>query len=39
VESPSEIIPAIRRAQKVVAGGQPAVLEVITREEPGFSRL
>jgi thiamine pyrophosphate-dependent acetolactate synthase large subunit-like protein len=39
VEAPAEIIPAIRRAQEVTAGGKPALLEVITREEPAFSRL
>ncbi|HZS00336.1 MAG TPA: thiamine pyrophosphate-requiring protein [Chloroflexota bacterium] len=39
VEAPDEIIPAIRRAQEVTATGQPALLEVITREAPAFSRL
>jgi thiamine pyrophosphate-dependent acetolactate synthase large subunit-like protein len=39
VESPAEIIPAIRRAQEVIATGQPALLEVITRESPAFCRL
>jgi thiamine pyrophosphate-dependent acetolactate synthase large subunit-like protein len=39
VEAPGEIIPAIRRAQDVIATGQPALLEVITREAPAFSRL
>jgi acetolactate synthase-1/2/3 large subunit len=39
VESPAEIIPAIRRAQAVIATGQTAVLEVITGEAPAFSKL
>jgi acetolactate synthase-1/2/3 large subunit len=39
VEAPAEIIPAIRRAQAALAKGQPALLELITREEPAFSRL
>jgi acetolactate synthase-1/2/3 large subunit len=39
VESPAEIIPAIRRAHEVIATGQPALLEVITRESPAFCRL
>jgi acetolactate synthase-1/2/3 large subunit len=39
VEAPGEIVPAIRRAQEAIAGGKPALLEVITREEPAFSRL
>ena len=37
VEAPEEIIPAIQRAQQVIATGQPALLEVITREERTFS--
>ncbi len=37
VESPSEIIPAIGRARQAIAAGQPALLEIITREERAFS--
>ena len=37
VENPDEIIPAITRAQQVVAEGQTALLEIITREERAFS--
>ena len=37
VEAPEEIIPAIQRAQQVIATGQPALLEIITREERAFS--
>jgi thiamine pyrophosphate-dependent acetolactate synthase large subunit-like protein len=37
VEKPEEIVPAIRRAQQVVASGEPALLEVITSLEPAFS--
>jgi thiamine pyrophosphate-dependent acetolactate synthase large subunit-like protein len=39
IEDPSEIVPALRRAQDVTASGRPALLEVITREEGAFSRL
>jgi thiamine pyrophosphate-dependent acetolactate synthase large subunit-like protein len=38
VEQPSEIVPAIRRAEAALADGKPAVLEMITREEPNFSK-
>jgi acetolactate synthase-1/2/3 large subunit len=38
VEKPQEIIPAAQRAVKVAAGGRPAVLEIITKEEPVFSK-
>ncbi len=38
VESPDEVVPAIKRATKVVAEGKPAVLEMITSEERDFSR-
>jgi thiamine pyrophosphate-dependent acetolactate synthase large subunit-like protein len=38
VEQPSEIVPAIRRAEAALADGKPAVLEMITREEPTFSK-
>ena len=37
VEKAADVVPAIQRAQRVVAGGQPAVLEVITKEERAFS--
>ncbi len=37
VEQPDNIIPAIQRAKKAVDSGQPALLEVITREETTFS--
>ena len=37
IESPDEVVPAIKRAGKVVAGGRPAVLEMITSEEREFS--
>ena len=37
VTSPDQIIPAIKRAQQVIAEGQPALLEIITREERAFS--
>jgi acetolactate synthase-1/2/3 large subunit len=33
VEKPENIIPAIQRARKAIASGQPALLEIITREE------
>ncbi|MHB1132536.1 MAG: thiamine pyrophosphate-requiring protein [Chloroflexota bacterium] len=38
VERPDEIIPAMERAQEYTRQGRPAVLEVITREEPNFSK-
>ena len=37
VEAPEEVIPAVRRAQQVVASGQPALVEIITSLEPAFS--
>ncbi len=37
VEDPADIIPAIQRAQKETEAGKPALLEIITREEPNFS--
>ncbi|TET41502.1 MAG: thiamine pyrophosphate-requiring protein, partial [Dehalococcoidia bacterium] len=37
VEQPHDIIPAIQRAKKALASGQPALIEVITREELDFS--
>lgn len=38
VEQPNEIIPAVKRALKQNAEGRPACLEIITREEPVFSK-
>ncbi|MHB1004710.1 MAG: thiamine pyrophosphate-requiring protein [Chloroflexota bacterium] len=38
VEKPGEIIPAVKRAQKYTAEGRPVLLEIITREEPTFSK-
>ena len=37
VEDPTEIIPAINRAQKEMEAEKPALLEIITREEGEFS--
>ena len=37
VERPQDIIPALRRAKKANESGQPALLEVITREELNLS--
>ena len=37
VEQPDKIIPAIQRAKKAVDSGQPALIEIITREELTFS--
>lgn len=37
IEKPEEIIPAIRRCSQVVASGQPALLEIITKHEGAFS--
>ena len=37
VENPAEIIPAINRAQKEMEAQKPALLEIITREEPDLS--
>ncbi len=37
VEQPGDIIPAIQRAKKALASGQPALIEVITREETDYS--
>jgi len=39
VESPSEIVPAIGRARAAIAEGRPALLEMITAEEPAEMRL
>ena len=38
VEEPGEIIPAIERALQAMEGGQAALLDVITKEEPVFSK-
>ena len=38
ITQPGEIAPALARAQDIAGGGQPVVLEIITREEPVFSR-
>ncbi len=38
ITQPGDIAPALARAQQTAATGQPVVLEVITREEPVFSR-
>lgn len=34
IEGPDEIIPAIKRAEKVIASGKPALLEIITKLLP-----
>ncbi|MFH1140617.1 MAG: thiamine pyrophosphate-requiring protein, partial [Chloroflexota bacterium] len=39
VERPGEIVPALRRAIAANRQGQSALLEVMTREEPAFSRV
>ena len=36
VVQPSEVAPAIRRAQEVISNGQPALLEIMTSEEHAF---
>jgi acetolactate synthase-1/2/3 large subunit len=38
VEAPADIKPAIARAQAAIADGKPALLEMITREEPEFEK-
>ena len=38
ITQPGDIAPALARAQGIAAGGQPVVLEIITREEPVFSQ-
>jgi thiamine pyrophosphate-dependent acetolactate synthase large subunit-like protein len=38
VERPEEIGPAIRRALEITASDRPALLEMITREEPSLSQ-
>ena len=37
IERPQDVVPAIRRAQKMIAEGQPAMLEFITKEERAFA--
>ncbi len=37
IDRPNEIIPAIERAKQVMATGQPACLEMITRTDTDFS--
>ena len=39
VETPDEIVPSIDRAQEAIAGGRPALLEIITKEESDFSKF
>ena len=38
ITQPGDIAPALARAQDIASGGQPVVLEIMTREEPVFSR-
>ena len=38
VDSPKEVVPAIKRAIKVTQEGRPAFLEMITKEEIPLSR-
>ncbi len=38
VEKPAEIIPAVQRALAAADHGRPALLEVISKEEPVFSK-
>ena len=38
ITQPAQIAPTLARAQDIASGGQPVVLEIITREEPVFSR-
>jgi acetolactate synthase-1/2/3 large subunit len=38
VEKPAEIIPAVQRALVAADAGRPALLEVLTKEEPVFSK-
>jgi thiamine pyrophosphate-dependent acetolactate synthase large subunit-like protein len=39
VEQPSDVAPALERASKVTMEGRPALLEMITRQEPELSRF
>jgi acetolactate synthase-1/2/3 large subunit len=38
IVKPLDIIPAIQRAKKISESGKPALVEIMTREEPVFSR-
>lgn len=38
IDTPGEIVPAIKRAQAEMAGGRPALLEFMTKEENRLSR-
>jgi acetolactate synthase-1/2/3 large subunit len=38
ITQPGDIAPALQRAQKTASTGQPVVLEIMTREEPVFSK-
>ena len=38
ITQPGDIAPSLARAQGIASGGQPVVLEIMTREEPVFSR-
>ncbi len=38
VEQPGDIIPAIQRAKKSLASGQPALIEIITGDEEAYSK-
>jgi len=38
VERPEDIIPSIQRALAATEDGQPALLDLMTKEEPAFSR-
>ena len=38
ITQPGDIAPALARAQDIASTGQPVVLEIMTREEPVFSR-
>ncbi|MBA7586268.1 hypothetical protein ES708_28265 [subsurface metagenome] len=37
IRQPDDIIPAIERAKQVLANGQPAFIEIITRVDTDFS--
>jgi len=38
ITQPGDIAPALQRAQQTASTGQPVVLEIMTREEPVFSK-
>ena len=38
VDQPSEVVAAIKRGIEATEAGQPAVLEMITKEEPIYPR-